>query len=83
MEIGLLWFDNDTKRSLRIKIERAARRYHEKFGVRPNACLVNPAALGGDQMRADGLRVIGARHILPHHFLVGVMRNRQRKSRSH
>ena len=83
METGLLWFDNDSERPLRVKIERAARRYQEKFGVHPNACLVNPTALGGAQISEEGLRVIAAPHILPHHFLVGVMKNSRRRGRSH
>ena len=32
MNIGMLWFDNDTKTELTIKIERAAHYYREKYG---------------------------------------------------
>ncbi len=78
MQIGLLWFDNDPRRGLTAKIEDAARRYREKFGVPPNACYVNRAALDGQMAVAQGqpfpatLRVIPASNILPHHFWVGV-----------
>jgi hypothetical protein len=77
MQIGLLWFDNDPHRGLAAKVEDAARRYREKFGVTPNTCYVNQAALTG-QTTAQGqpvsavLRVVPANNILPHHFWVGV-----------
>ncbi|HID86222.1 MAG TPA: hypothetical protein EYP55_02460 [Anaerolineae bacterium] len=45
MKVGLLWYDDDPKRPFAEKIEAAARRYREKFGVRPNTCYVNPASL--------------------------------------
>lgn len=80
METGLLWFD-DEKLALKAKIERAAQRYYQKFGVRPNACLVNPAALEGKETKVNGIRIIAARDILPHHFLLGVMRSHPSKSR--
>jgi hypothetical protein len=79
MQIGLLWFDNSADRGLAAKIEDAARRYQEKFGVSPNTCYVNSAALGGGEMTlparpAQGLpvRVLPAVDVLPHHFFLGV-----------
>ncbi len=45
MKSGLLWYDADPKKPIWDKIEEAAQRYYEKFGVRPNTCFVNPAAL--------------------------------------
>ena len=73
MEAGLLWFDDDAKRSLETKVRRAVDRYHEKYGVRPNTCFVNPSSLAENEARFDGVRVIAARNILRHHFLVGVL----------
>ncbi len=73
---GLLWFDNDPQRSLSAKVQDAALRYQEKFGVAPNACYVNRAAVGDAEVivpvRGLNLRVIPSRQILAHHFWVGV-----------
>jgi hypothetical protein len=76
MQTGLLWFDNDPGRELVAKVEDAARRYREKFGVAPDTCYVNGAALtGGERLIRLGdvaLRVVPAGNILQHHFWVGV-----------
>ena len=45
MNTGMLWFDNDPKTTLAIKIERAVEYYHKKYGCKPNLCLIHPAAL--------------------------------------
>jgi len=71
MKIGLLWFDNDRKRSLEDKISAGAERYFEKFGVQPNVCYVNPRALEGDEGQIGDLRVCAAQNILRHHFWLG------------
>jgi alkyl sulfatase BDS1-like metallo-beta-lactamase superfamily hydrolase len=79
MQTGLLWFDNDPNREMARKIEDAARRYKERFGVAPNICYVNQAALGEGELRlalqgnqAALLRVVPASNVLLHHFWVGV-----------
>ncbi len=78
MQMGLLWFDNDPRRDLALKVQDAANRYREKFGSTPNACYVNQGELTGtDLVVALGgkpgqtLRVMPARNVLPHHFWVG------------
>jgi hypothetical protein len=43
MDIGMLWFDNDPKSGLTIKIERAADYYRTKYGRSPNLCFVHPS----------------------------------------
>ena len=79
MQTGLLWFDNNPSRELVAKIEDAARRYHAKFGVPPDTCYVNQAALQGQELSiplgmAQGrvMRVVPASNILLHHFWVGI-----------
>lgn len=85
MKIGMLWFDDDPKRPLEEKIERAARRYQEKYGVTPNLCYANPRTVG-DAQPTINLRLHAgkngknvpqvtlkqARSILPNHFWLGV-----------
>ena len=46
MNTGMLWFDNDPKTALVVKIERAAEYYLKKYGRKPNLCLIHPTALG-------------------------------------
>lgn len=77
MRVGWLWFDNDPGRTLEEKITRAAARYREKFGAAPNTCYVNPQAIAGDAQQCGALRLVAARHILPHHFWLGVENGRE------
>jgi hypothetical protein len=79
MQTGLLWFDNDPHRETMLKIEDAARRYKEKFGVAPNTCYVNQAASDGGELQLSPLgtqsaplRVVPVSNVLPHHFWVGI-----------
>jgi hypothetical protein len=45
MNVGMLWFDNDTKAGLTIKVERAAAYYRTKYGRAPTVCFVHPSML--------------------------------------
>ena len=40
MDIGLLWYDDDPKKKLGVKIVEAATRYQKRFGATPNVCHV-------------------------------------------
>ena len=77
MKQGLLWFDNDPKRSLEEKIVQAAERYAQKFGQQPNTCYVNPQMVVGKGARKvlKKVRVVTAQNILPHHFWLGITRS--------
>ncbi len=83
MKSGLLCYDADPRKPLRDKIEEAAQRYYEKFGVRPNTCFVNPSALPSVQPAASSseaqpispvptLQVSARSTILPNHIWLGV-----------
>ncbi|MFQ6057725.1 MAG: hypothetical protein ACE5MB_02440 [Anaerolineae bacterium] len=74
MKVGLLWYDDDPKRPLADKINEAARRYYEKFGVRPNTCYVNPVSIpeGNGDLSHRQVKVIPTSTILPNHFWLGV-----------
>ncbi len=76
MKQGLLWFDNDSKRSLEDKIAQAAARYVQKFGHEPNICYVNPRMIGEGESAAmlKQIRVVSAHNVLLHHFWIGVAR---------
>jgi hypothetical protein len=78
MEEGLLWFDNDAKRTVEEKVRQAATRYAEKFHPeRPNVCFVNPTEVEGQELGVDGITVRPLRSILPHHFWIGREENAQ------
>jgi hypothetical protein len=49
MKIGMLWFDNDPKADLKIKIERAASYYSKKYGQSPNLCFIHPSMGSGEK----------------------------------
>jgi hypothetical protein len=42
MNLGMLWFDNDPKVTLEIKVQRAAAYYRHKYGKTPTLCFVHP-----------------------------------------
>jgi hypothetical protein len=68
MKSGLLWYDADPKKATREKIDEAAARYAEKFGVEPNACHVAP----GVEAPHDAIEVVPDRWIRPGYFWLGV-----------
>lgn len=73
MKVGLLWYDDDRARDIEDVIEACAKRYYEKFGIRPDTCYVNPATLERERspMKSD-IQVKAAVNILPNHFWLGV-----------
>lgn len=69
MAIGMLWFDNDPKADLKVKIERAAAYYAKKYGSTPNLVFVHPSQGNGTTNVGDiEIRTTGS--ILRNHFLV-------------
>ena len=85
MKTGMLWFDDDPKRSISEKVERAAVRYREKYGVAPDLCYSNPASFAdcpesvqpkasssGAGNSLSRITLKHARSILPNHFWLGV-----------
>jgi len=70
MKLGLLWFDDDAKRKVVEKLDEAAERYEERFGVRPTLVHLNPAQAEGLAHRR--LRVYGDTSLRRNYFLVGV-----------
>ena len=69
--IGMLWFDNDEKSTLAVRVERAASYYWTKYGKQPNLCCVHPS-LAPKEGRVDGIEVRGTRSVMLNHFLIGV-----------
>jgi len=46
MHTGMLWFDN-SKADLKTKLQKALNYYVDKYGQKPNLCLVHPLMLEG------------------------------------
>jgi hypothetical protein len=79
MNIGMLWFDNDTKTELSTKIERAATYYREKYGNKPNVCFIHPSMLKSEAADTANKTVIRgeielrtSKSVLPNHFWIGI-----------
>ena len=45
MRVGMLWFDDDDRRSVEEKVHRAAGYYQDKYGKMPTLCFVHPSML--------------------------------------
>lgn len=71
MRVGMLWYDDSKDRDLAAKIDRAARHYEAKYGVKPTLCYVHPMTLMGMQMDVPGIAVKGTNMVLPHHLWLG------------
>lgn len=74
MKIGMLWFDNDPKAILQVKVQRASDYYAAKYGGRPNLCFVNPGTLpiGQNTIQVSGVEVRSTRSVMPNHLWIGV-----------
>lgn len=75
MNIGMLWFDNDPKADIKIKIERAAAYYRKKYGRVPDLCFVHPSMLGESKPQTGKIELRASRSVLPHHFWIGTLRD--------
>jgi hypothetical protein len=70
----MLWFDNDPRTTLSVKIQRAMDYYRKKFGRVPDLCLVNPGMLDGGQKHLElgKLTIRAYRPVMPGHLWIGV-----------
>lgn len=76
MNVGMLWYDNDPRTALAIKISRASDYYRQKYGTNPDMCQVNPSMLGDrpDLVNGQAGKVIVRpnRAVLPGHLWIGI-----------
>lgn len=83
MNVGMLWFDNDPKTEMALKIERAVEYYRQKYGRAPTLCFVHPSMIAKTAapeteaeadapLKAAGVEVRSSRSVLPNHFWLGV-----------
>jgi hypothetical protein len=67
---GLLWFDDDPRWPTSAIVARAAARYKQKYGRKPNVCYVHPLTVI-DQDHVGEVEIMKATTVLPHHFWLG------------
>lgn len=74
MHTGMLWFDNDPRTTLSVKIQKAMDYYNKKFGRIPDICLVHPSMLDGGQKQFDlgKLTIRPYQPVMPGHLWIGV-----------
>lgn len=70
MKTGLLWYDNDPKRTLAEKLTRAAAGYKKRTGKDANECHVPLTAIE-KETTIDGIKVKPSRTVLEHHLWIG------------
>ncbi len=76
MKSGLLWFDDDPRKELAEKVQRAAVHYERKHGRPPNLCFVHPSAFGDGKQpirKAGAVEIRTGRSVLPNHFWLDVI----------
>ncbi len=80
MHVGMLWYDNNPHMALKGKIEKAVAFYRQKYGQKPNLCLVHPSMIdqsytghGRDHPEEiGGMTVRPYRPVLPGHLWIGI-----------
>jgi hypothetical protein len=76
MNIGMLWFDNDPRTALAVKVARAADYYRQKYGQVPDLCLVHPSMIAATRPdfvegRAGNVSIRSNPLIQPGHLWIG------------
>ncbi len=76
MYTGMLWFDNDPRTTLTVKVQKAADYYKQKYGRLPDLCLVHPSMLGNQlpspvEDQGKPITVRAYRPVLPGHLWIG------------
>lgn len=83
MKVGMLWFDGDLKLDLRVRIERAAMYYQNKYGRSPNMCVIHPDTAGENPPgQVTGMDVRTSGSVLLNHFWLGIEDQAQALRRS-
>jgi len=78
MKTGLLWFDDDPRKALEEKVQRAATYYEGKYGQSPTLCFVHPSIFNNwkepesEKMSASEVEIRAGHSILPDHLWLGM-----------
>ncbi len=81
MHVGMLWYDNTPGVTLKLRIEKAANYYRQKYHQEPNLCLIHPSMLekarssskdNADLPQVGSLTIRSYGTVLPGHLWIGV-----------
>ena len=73
MRVGMLWLDDDSRKGITDRVERAAAYYRGKYGRTPNLCIVHPATLGEEVFQGVGrMELRTSKSVLPDHLWLGI-----------
>ena len=75
----MLWFDNDKKTTLTIKVKKAADYYRKKYGRSPDLCMVNPSMIPKEKVKSGKITIRPYQPILPGHLWIGIDDSRFKK----
>lgn len=83
MKTGLLWFDDDPRKQLEEKVQRAVTHYERKYGQSPTLCFVHSSVFNGNGKqsavkKAGGVEIRVGRSVLPNHFWLGIAEDKRR-----
>ena len=85
MKTGLLWFDDNPRKELEEKVQRAATHYERKYGCSPNLCFVHPSVFGDGKQpvrKAGDVEIRTGRSVLPNHFWLGIDDEKKRRTKA-
>ena len=73
MSFGMMWHDNDPKRTFDEKIFFAKRFYQEKYSQNASACFVHPNMMpeGAKSLSTHGVLVLPDETVMENHFWIG------------
>lgn len=76
MYTGMLWYDNDLRTALIVKVQKASSYYLKKYGRLPDICLVHPSMLDNKhpavlQEQGKQITIRSYQPVLPDHFWIG------------
>jgi len=73
MNTGMFWFDNSST-NLAQKIQKAVDYYEQKYGHKPDLCLVNLAVTLPDSGVGGGMAITvrPSKYVLPGHLWIGI-----------
>jgi len=69
-----VWYDDNPKKPVGVKIDEAVLRYKQRYGRTPNVCMLNEAVQPTDYEEADtsdGVKVLRAKNVPQNYFWVG------------
>lgn len=72
MHTGMLWFNNDPKKTLQVKVQEALDYYIKKYGRTPDLCLLHPDSMKDQVVDIKNLTVRPYRPVLPGHIWIGI-----------